>query len=117
MLPPAKITPTAEHTHCLCPEAPGAVTSHPGVAQGTAPGVLGRHAAAQLLPHGSWPCSGTSPCGAQPRGAQPRAPLTPPSPLPTPALKALRQLHLLAATETSIATLLAETFGFSKSRV
>lgn len=116
MLPPAKITPIAEHTHCLCPEAPGAVTSHP-VAQGTAPGVLGRHAAAQLLPHGSWPCSGTSPCGAQPRGAQPRAPLTPPSPLPTPALKALQQLHLLAATETSIATLLAETFGFSKSRV
>lgn len=116
MLPPAKITPIAEHTHYFCPDAPGAVTSHP-VAQGTAPGVLGRHVAAQLLPHGSWPCSGTSPCSAQPRGAQPRPPLTPPSPLPTPALKALRQLHLLAATETSIATLLAETFGFSKSRV
>lgn len=111
MLLSAKITPIAEHTHYFCPEAPGAVTSHP-VAQGTAPGVLGRHAAAQLLPHGSWLCSGTSPCGAQPR-----PPLTPPSPLPTPALKALRQLHLLAATETSIATLLAETFGFSKSRV
>lgn len=116
MLLSAKITPTAEHMHYFCPEAPGALTSHP-VAQGTAPGVLGRHAAAQLLPHGNWPCSGTLPCGAQPRGAQPRAPLTPPSPLPTPALKALQQLHLLAATETSIATLLAETFGFSKSHV
>lgn len=116
MLPPAKITPTAEHTRYFCPEAPGALTSHP-LAQGAAPGVLGRHAAAQLLPHGSWPCSGTSPCGAQPRGAHPRAPLTPPSPLPTPALKALWQLHILAAAETSIATLLAETFGFSKSPV
>lgn len=116
MLPPAKITPTAEHTRYFCPEAPGALTSHP-LAQGAAPGVLGRHAAAQLLPHGSWPCSGTSPCGAQHRGAQPRAPLTPPSPLPTPALKALWQLHILAAAETSIATLLAETFGFSKSPV